>query len=103
MGYAQDIKALTSDVAKLTQEVNKLHGALTSTGKESTGIFSTIKSILGFGGQKGLGSTGGNILGSSLGNFSTPPKAPNSMNNMGGGGGGGAGGGTVPNLSLIHI
>ena len=97
MGYAQDIKALTSDVAKLTQEVNKLHGALTSTGKESTGIFSTIKSILGFGGQKGLGSTGGNILGSSLGNFSTPPKAPNSMNNMGGGGGGGAGGGTVPN------
>lgn len=98
MGYAADVKALTADIAKLTAEIGKMNEALTATGKNAGGIFSSIKGLIGGGGQKGLGATGGNRLSSSLGSFSQLLKPPSSMNSTAGdGGGGGAGGGTVPN------
>jgi len=98
MGYAADVKALTADIAKLTEAINAMHAALTSTGKDAGGIFSSLKGIIGRGGQRGLGSTGGNKLDGSLAGFSEPPTTPKSMNTNGGKGtGGGTGGGTVAN------
>lgn len=99
MGYAQDVKALTSDVAKLTGEINKLHSVLSSTGKDAGGIFKTLKGILGIGGSRGLGSTGANRMIDSLAGFNNPPTNPSSMNSGGGKPPGptNAGGGTTPN------
>lgn len=94
MGYAADIKALTADVAKLTAEINKMHTAVTFAGKDFTQIFSSVKSSLGGGGQKGLGSYGGNRLQSSFGNMPATAQ-PTSMN--GGGQNGGGGGVVAPN------
>ena len=97
MGYAADVKALTADIARLTAEINKMHTAVSLTGKDAVNIFSSVKGALG-GGQKGLGSTGGNKMQSSLGNVPTAP-TPTSMDG-GGQGGKGTGGNAaakVPN------
>jgi murein DD-endopeptidase MepM/ murein hydrolase activator NlpD len=83
MGYAADVKALTADIAKLTAEINKMHTAVSLTGKDATSIFSSVRQSLG-GGQKNLGSTGGNRMQSSLGTMPNIPQ-PTSM-----GGGNGA-------------
>ena len=66
MGYAADVKALTADIAKLTAEINRMHTAVTLTGKDSVSIFQSVRQSLG-GGQKGLGSVGGNRMQGSLG------------------------------------
>ena len=97
MGYAADVKALTADIARLTAEINKMHSAVTLTGKDATNIFSSVRGALG-GGQKNLGSTGGNRMQSSLGNVPGAP-TPASMDGggQGGKGTGGSSGGKTPN------
>jgi len=96
MGYAADVKALTADIAKLTDQINKMHTAVTLAGKDATTIFSTVKGSLSNGGQRGNGSTGGNRLQASFGNINPNPP----VNSMDGGGQGGSGtgtGGKTPN------
>ena len=77
MGYAADVKALTADIAKLTAEINRMHTAVTLTGKDSVSIFQSVRQSLG-GGQKGLGSVGGNRMQGSLGTMPNIPQ-PTSM------------------------
>lgn len=104
MGYAADVKALTADIAKLTDQINKMHTALNATGKDAGGIFSSLKGIVGKGGARSVGSTGGNKLDGALASFSELTATPASMNTTGGrGSGGGTGGGTMSNGGGAHF
>jgi hypothetical protein len=92
MGYAADVKALTADISKLTDQINKMHVAVSLAGKDSVGIFSAVRGALNNGGQRGNGSAGSNLLGASFGYLNTPPP----VTSMDGGGQGGKGGGGTP-------
>jgi Peptidase family M23 len=92
MGYAADVKALTADISKLTDQINKMHVAVSLAGKDSVGIFSAVRGALNNGGQRGNGSSGSNRLAASFGYLNTPPP----VTSMDGGGQGGKGGGGTP-------
>jgi hypothetical protein len=92
MGYAADVKALTADISKLTDQINKMHVAVSLAGKDSVGIFSAVRGALNNGGQRGNGSAGSNRLSASFGYLNTPPP----VTSMDGGGQGGKGGGGTP-------
>ena len=92
MGYAADVKALTADISKLTDQINKMHVAVSLAGKDSVGIFSAVRGALNNGGQRGNGSSGNNRLAASFGYLNTPPP----VTSMDGGGQGGKGGGGTP-------
>jgi hypothetical protein len=92
MGYAADVKALTADISKLTDQINKMHVAVSLAGKDSVGIFSAVRGALNNGGQRGNGTAGSNRLGASFGYLQTPPP----VTSMDGGGQGGKGGGGTP-------
>ena len=96
MGYAADVKALTADIAKLTDQINKMHTAVSLAGKDAVTIFSTVKGSLSNGGQRGNGSAGGNRLQASFGNINPNP-AVTSMDGGGQGGSGTGTGGKTPN------
>ena len=96
MGYAADVKALTADIARLTAEINKMHTAVTLTGKDAATIFSSVRGALSDGGQRGNGKAGGNRLQASFGNINPNPPVT-SMDGGGQGGGGVGGGAKVPN------
>ena len=97
MGYAADVKALTADISRLTAEIEKMNSVVALTGRSATNIFASVRASLG-GGQKNLGSTGGNRMQSSLGNVPST-QTPTSMDGGGQGGKGttGNGGSKVPN------
>jgi murein DD-endopeptidase MepM/ murein hydrolase activator NlpD len=92
MGYAADVKALTADISKLTDQINKMHVAVSLAGKDSVGIFSAVRGALNNGGQRGNGTAGSNRLAASFGYLNTPPP----VTSMDGGGQGGKGGGGTP-------
>jgi len=92
MGYAADVKALTADISKLTDQINKMHVAVSLAGKDSVGIFSAVRGALNNGGQRGNGSAGSNRLGASFGYLNTPPP----VTSMDGGGQGGKGNNGTP-------
>jgi hypothetical protein len=92
MGYAADVKALTADISRLTDQINQMNVAVSLTGKSATGIFSAVRGALGAGGQRGNGNAGSNRLAASFGYLQTP--AP--VTSMDGGGQGGKGGGGTP-------
>jgi len=92
MGYAADVKALTADISKLTDQINKMHVAISLAGKDSVGIFSAVRGALSSGGQRGNGKSGSNRLDASFGYLNTPPP----VTSMDGGGQGGKGGGATP-------
>jgi len=89
MGYAADVKALTADISKLTNQINEMNVAISIAGKSSVGIFAAVRGALSGGGQKGNGSAGSNRLAASFGYLQTPPP----VTSMDGGGQGGKGGG----------
>ena len=92
MGYAADVKALTADLSKLTDQIGKMHVAISLAGKDSVGIFSAVRGALSNGGQRGNGKSGSNRLDASFGYLNTPPP----VTSMDGGGQGGKGGGGTP-------
>jgi hypothetical protein len=92
MGYAADVKALTADISKLTDQINKMHVAISLAGKDSVGIFSAVRGALGNGGQRGNGRAGNNRLDASFGYLNPAPP----VTSMDGGGQGGKGGGGTP-------
>lgn len=92
MGYAADVKALTADISKLTDQINQMNVAISLAGKSSVGIFSAVRGALNSGGQRGNGSTGSNRLQASFGYLQTPQP----VTSMNGGGQGGKGGGGTP-------
>ena len=92
MGYAADVKALTADLSKLTDQIGKMHVAISLAGKDSVGIFSAVRGALSNGGQRGNGKSGSNRLDASFGYLNTPPP----VTSMDGGGQGGKGGGATP-------
>jgi hypothetical protein len=73
MGYAADVKALTADISRLTDQINQMNVAISLTGKSATGIFSAVRGALGAGGQRGNGSTGSNRLQASFGYLNQAP------------------------------
>lgn len=100
MVSAGDVRGMTEDVAKLTAQISALHAEIMSLGKDSGNVFSSLRGVLGFGGQRGLGTHGGNVLSASFGKFSYSIYSPNSMNNNPSGpptDGSNAGGGTSSN------
>jgi hypothetical protein len=92
MGYAADVKALTADISKLTDQINKMHVAVSLAGKDSVGIFSAVRGALNNGGQRGNGTAGSNRLGASFGYLQTPPP----VTSMDGGGQNGKGNNGTP-------
>jgi murein DD-endopeptidase MepM/ murein hydrolase activator NlpD len=73
MGYAADVKALTADISRLTDQINQMNVAISLTGKGAVGIFAAVRGALGAGGQKGNGSTGSNRLAASFGYLQSAP------------------------------
>ena len=92
MGYAADVKALTADISKLTDQINKMHVAISLAGKDSVGIFSAVRGALSSGGQRGNGRAGSNRLDASFGYLNPAPP----VTSMDGGGQSGRGGGGTP-------
>jgi hypothetical protein len=92
MGYAADVKALTADISRLTDQINQMNVAVSLTGKNATGIFSAVRGALGAGGQRGNGSTGSNRLAASFGYLNQAPP----VTSMDGGGQSGKGSGGTP-------
>ena len=92
MGYAADVKALTADISNLTDQINKMHVAVSLAGKDSVGIFSAVRGALSSGGQRGNGKSGNNRLDASFGYLNTPPP----VTSMDGGGQNGKGNNGTP-------
>ena len=92
MGYAADVKALTADISRLTDQINQMNVAISLTGKGAVGIFAAVRGALNSGGQRGNGSTGSNRQEASFGYLQPAPP----VTSMDGGGQSGKGGNGTP-------
>jgi hypothetical protein len=72
MSVIGNIKVMSEGVSGITKQVKALNDELKTLGGTGNSVFSSIKGLLNFGGQKALGTgAAGNSMSSSLSSFST--------------------------------
>lgn len=72
MSVVGNIKVMSEGVSGLTKQVKALHAEIKAMGGDASTTFKSLKGLFNTGGQLSLGQgSSGNVLGSSLGSFST--------------------------------